>query len=116
MLEIGGGRDLLHETLGPKDGREFGAQHLDRDLALVLQVLSEVHGRHAAFAQVAFDLVAVSEGGRESGGDLGHEKSKDTGRLRRPRVSRSRNGLHGTERLVHKHDRANDHAVAVWDI
>ena len=27
--------------------------------------------RHAAFAKVAFDPVAVSEGGREPGGDLG---------------------------------------------
>ena len=36
----------------------------DRNLALVLEVLSKVHDRQAAFAQVAFDLVAVREGGR----------------------------------------------------
>ncbi len=28
--------------------------------------------RHAAFAEVAFDPVAVGEGGGEPGGDLGH--------------------------------------------
>ena len=51
-------------------------QRFDRHLALVLQVLSEVHGGHATFAQVAFDPVTVRESGRELGGDLGHEKSK----------------------------------------
>ncbi len=72
MLEIGGYFDLLDEPLGADHRGEFGAQHLDGDLALVLQVLGEIHGRHAAFAEVAFDLVAVGEGGREPGGDLGH--------------------------------------------
>jgi len=38
----------------------------------VLEVLGEVDGRHAAFAEVAFDPVAVREGGREPGRDLGH--------------------------------------------
>ncbi len=38
----------------------------------MLEVLGQIDGRHAAFAQMAFDLVAVGEGGREPGGDLGH--------------------------------------------
>jgi hypothetical protein len=38
----------------------------------VPQVLGEVDGRHAAFAEVALDPVAVGEGGREPGGDLAH--------------------------------------------
>ncbi len=62
----------MHEPFSAQHRREFGAQHLDGDLALVLQVLGDIDGRHAAFAQVAFDLVAVSEGGREPGGVLGH--------------------------------------------
>ena len=32
----------------------------------------QVDGRHAAFAQVAFNLVVVGESGRELGRDLGH--------------------------------------------
>ncbi len=55
--------NLLHEPLGSKHGGESGAQYFDCDLALVLQVLREVDRRHAAFAEVAFDLVAVREGG-----------------------------------------------------
>jgi len=44
---------------------------------IVLQVLSQVHRRHAAFAQVALDPVAVGQGGREPGGDLGHGAKMD---------------------------------------
>ncbi len=62
----------MHEPLGPEHRCEFRAQYLDRDLAFVLEILSEVDGRHAAFAQAAFDLVAIGEGGREAFGDLGH--------------------------------------------
>ena len=49
-----------------------GAEDLDGHLALVLEVLGKVDGGHAALAKVAFDLVAVGQGGREPGGDLGH--------------------------------------------
>ncbi len=38
----------------------------------LLQVLGQIDGRHAAFAQMAFDLVATGEGSRELGRDLGH--------------------------------------------
>ena len=39
---------------------------------MMLQVFCQVHGRHAAFAEVSFDPVALREGGGELGGDLGH--------------------------------------------
>ncbi len=77
MLEIGGRLDLLHEPLGPEHGGEFGSQDLDGDFALVFEVLGEVDGRHAAFAEVAFDLVTIGEGGGEAGGDLGHGAKMD---------------------------------------
>ena len=38
----------------------------------MFEVLSKVDGRHATLAEVAFELVAISEGGREPGGDFGH--------------------------------------------
>ena len=72
MLEIGGGFDLLHEPLGPEDGSEFGPQDFDGHLPVVLQILGEVHSGHAAFANVAFDPIAVGESGRDAGSDLGH--------------------------------------------
>jgi hypothetical protein len=32
----------------------------------VLQVLSQVHGRHAALTELALDAVAIREGGRDA--------------------------------------------------
>ena len=48
MLEIGGDLDLGQEALGADDGGELGAEHLDRDVAVVAQVVGEVDRRHAA--------------------------------------------------------------------
>ena len=56
----------------PEHSREFGSQYLDRHLAFVIEVVGEVDGRYAAFAETALDLVAVGECGREPDGDLGH--------------------------------------------
>ena len=38
---------------------QLGVQDLDGDLAVVLQVLGEVDGGHAALAELAFEAVAV---------------------------------------------------------
>ena len=53
------------EPLGAEHGGELGLQHLDRDLAVVPEVLGEVDRRHAARAELALDAVAVGEGGGE---------------------------------------------------
>ncbi len=60
VLEVGGDPDLGEEALGPDYG-EFGPEDLDRDLALVPEVLREVDGGHAAGADLPLDAVAVSE-------------------------------------------------------
>ena len=51
VLEIGGGLDLAQEPLGADHRGQLGAQDLDRDLAVVLEVLREVHRGHAALAR-----------------------------------------------------------------
>ena len=51
--------------------REFGAEDLDGDLAVVLEVVGEVDGGHAARAELAFEAVAVGEGGGQAGGRVG---------------------------------------------
>ena len=61
MLEVGGGLDLGQEPLGADDRGQLGAQHLDRHLAVVLEVLGEVDRGHAAGAQLPLDAVAVGE-------------------------------------------------------
>jgi len=72
MLEVGGGFDFLHEPVGAEDGGEFGSEDFDGDLAVVFQILREIDGGHAAFAEASLDPVAVGEGGRESIGTFSH--------------------------------------------
>jgi hypothetical protein len=52
--------NLREEPLGPDDGGELGAEDLDGDFAVVLQVLREVHRGHPALAELALDGVAAA--------------------------------------------------------
>ena len=61
MIESRGELDLPQEALGAEAGREIRMQHLDRDSAIVLAVLGEVHGRHAAAAELAIDRVGLRQ-------------------------------------------------------
>ena len=60
------GLDLHHESLGAEHRCEFGLQHLDRDLAVMLQVLGEIDRRHAPSPELALDAVAARQSGGES--------------------------------------------------
>ena len=55
MLQVGGDPDLRQEPLGAEDGGELGAEDFDGDLAVVLQVVGEVDGGHAAAAELALE-------------------------------------------------------------
>ena len=61
VLEVGGGLDLGQEALGADDGGEFGAEDLDGDGAIVLEVVGQVDRGHAALAELALDAVAVGQ-------------------------------------------------------
>jgi hypothetical protein len=61
MLEARGGPNLLHEAIRAQDRSEFGLQDFDSDLPLVFEILRQVHGRHAARAELAFDAVSISQ-------------------------------------------------------
>ncbi len=82
MLEVGGGPDLAQEPLGPDHGGQLGSQHLDRDLAVVPQILREVDCGYASLAQLALDAVAVGEGGRERRRENAHGPTRFSGRNR----------------------------------
>ena len=62
MLQRRDGPDLPDEAFGADHRGQLGPQHLDRHLAAVLQVFGQIHGRHAAFAQLPLDGVAVTQG------------------------------------------------------
>src|SRR5437762_12613863 len=79
MTEAGGGFDLPEKPLPPEGGRELRRQYLDRDGAMVLQVLREVDRCHPPAAELALDGVPPAEGGPNRGehvshGELGHER------------------------------------------
>ncbi len=73
-MDIVRGRNLylIEESVAAENSGEFRPHHLHRHLAFVLQVLGEVDGGHAARTEFPLDFVAVGEGGREAGADLGH--------------------------------------------
>ena len=52
--------------------RDLVADHLDGDLAGVPNVMREVDGRHAAFAELAFEVVTIREASAEHVVWLGH--------------------------------------------
>ncbi len=72
VLQRGGGADLGEEPLGADHRGQLGAEHLDRHLAVVPQVLGQVHRGHPAMPQLPLDAVAVGKGAGEPGGDGDH--------------------------------------------
>ena len=63
MLQARNRLDLAEESIRADHRGELRLEHLDRDLAIVLEVVREVDRRHAALAELSLDLVAVGEGG-----------------------------------------------------
>ena len=61
MLQPSGGADLAQEPLSTECGTEIWMQHLDGDVAVVLEVVCEVHGGHATRAEFALEAIAVRE-------------------------------------------------------
>ena len=54
MLEVSGDADLAQETFGAEHRTEVGIQDLDRDLAVVANVMGEMDCRHPAGSERAF--------------------------------------------------------------
>ena len=57
---------------GPSDGGELGAQDLERDRAVVPEVVGEVDRGHAAASELALEAVAVGQGDDRTSG-VAHE-------------------------------------------
>ena len=61
MLQPGGELDLAQEALRAERGGELGVEHLERDRAVVLEVVGEIDGGHAAAAELALERVTVRQ-------------------------------------------------------
>ena len=66
------GLDLALEPPGADLGRQLGAEHLERDLTAVAEVLGQEHHRHAARAQLAMNAIARGQRILKSSEQLGH--------------------------------------------
>ncbi len=66
VLESRGELDLSLEPLVPHGGGQLRQHHLERDRAVVLQVVGEVDRGHPAAAQLALDLIAAGQRGPEA--------------------------------------------------
>lgn len=87
MLELRRRLDLLNEPVRAEHGGQFGAQHLERDCSVELQVRGEIDGRHAARAKSAFEAVAVGKCSGEMLGVLRHAPRRAVWfTARRPRL------------------------------
>ena len=71
VVEPGRDLDLGQESLAAQHRAQFGPQHLERHLAVVLEVGGQVDGGHAAGAELPLDAIALFKGGGQ-GGDVGH--------------------------------------------
>ena len=67
MLELGDGRDLPKELRHPYAAHRLGGDDLHGDRSAVAHVPAQVHGAHAAGAQLGVDQVAVGDGPAEVG-------------------------------------------------
>ena len=67
MLEPAGDLDLAQKSLGPETLGQMRMQHLDRDGAVMTQVLRAVDRGHATATDFVRDLVAAAECGPQFG-------------------------------------------------
>src|SRR5437879_775011 len=80
--QTGRGLDLAQEALDPEARSELRMEQLDRDAALQLEIVSQVHRRHAATADLAGNRVVVCDGGLETGEQTGQATLE--GRVKTP--------------------------------
>src|SRR5262249_2660149 len=76
VLQIGDGLDLAEEALRPDDRGEFGAQHFDRYLAVVLEIVGQVDRRHTALTELPLEAIAIGQGGYQRFRDGSHRGTK----------------------------------------
>ena len=88
MLEVGRGLDLGQEALGPNYGSQLGLQHLEGDLALVLEVIGQIDRRHAALTEFTLDGVAAFEGCVQTSDGIGHGHTPGSDQDQHPRAGR----------------------------
>ena len=112
MLQLRRRLDLAQEPITAERRRELRVEHFDRDVSIVLEVVREIHGGHAAGAELARDAVAIRESEAELLDGVRHESGlmfHEAERLRLPGHIHHRRtivALHGRNALQVAVDRA----------
>src|SRR5262245_587665 len=76
VLEAGGELDLPLESLGPQAGGEFGQEDFERYRPVVLEIVGQEDGGHAATPQLALDDVAAAESVSELSRGVGQWRAR----------------------------------------
>jgi hypothetical protein len=58
VLQAGGQRDLAPKARGPEARGQWLVQHFERDGAIVLVIVGQKYGRHAAATDLALDRIS----------------------------------------------------------
>lgn len=90
MLQPRRGLDLGEESIGAENCTEFRMQQLDGDVAVVLVIVREVHGRHVPRAELTLDAIAAGECGCEAKQGIAAQGLAGMGRVARRAVAPSR--------------------------
>jgi hypothetical protein len=69
VVETRGDLDLAEEAIGPDDRGKFGVQYLQRDLAVMLDVLGQIDGGHATTTNLPLEAVDPAYGRSNAIGD-----------------------------------------------
>jgi hypothetical protein len=72
VVEVRGNFDFAVKPISTEGLSELWTEYLDRDLAVVLYVQSEIDRRHAATAEFSLDGVVVGEGGLQAVEGVSH--------------------------------------------
>ena len=72
MLERRRNLNLPQEPVTAEHRGDLWLHDLDRHLAMVLQIMGEIHGGHATCTEFTRDGVAVGEGRLEASETVGH--------------------------------------------
>ena len=81
-MSAGRDLDLAGEPVGAEQRAELGAENLDRDLAVVLEIVGQVDRGHAAAAELALEGVAAGQS-RGEPGEVGRGCGRHAGKLQR---------------------------------
>ena len=79
VLQPRGKLDLAQETLAAERHRDLGAQRLQRDKPLVLDVARQIDQRHPSAAQLLIDDVAIGERGVQFCKGISHSDNDSCG-------------------------------------